>query len=111
MSDSSAHSPRPVSIVTVLALMGCFGVFLLVVYYGYSKTTPPAAYAVAPEKLPEDLAWKATPASKAAVLAEVRATAQKQATSYAWVDQKAGVFQLPITRAMELIVQENGARK
>ena len=111
MSDSTSPSPRPVSLVTVLALMGCFGVFLLVVYYGYSKNPEPAAYAVAPEKLPEDLAWKATHESKTAVLTEIRATAQKQANSYAWVDQKAGVVQLPITRAMELIVQENGARK
>jgi hypothetical protein len=36
---------------------------------------------------------------------------QKQAASYAWVDRKAGVVQLPIDRAMELVVQQYGAGK
>jgi hypothetical protein len=111
MSDSNVSEPRPVSVVTILAILGCFGLFLLVAYFGYAQKSTPPAYAVAPEKLTEDLAWKATHATKVAVLAELRANEQKRAGAYAWVDQKAGVVQLPITRAMELIVQENGARK
>jgi hypothetical protein len=111
MSDPISPSPLPVPVVTVLAILGCFGLFLLVVYYGYSKSEQPAAYAVAPEKLPEDLAWKATHASKVAALAELRANEQKKASTYSWVDQKAGVVQLPLSRSMELVVQENGVRK
>jgi hypothetical protein len=111
MSDSNVSAPRPVSLVTVLAILACFGLFLLVAYYGYAQKTVPAAYAVAPEKLPEDIAWKANHASKAAVLAELRANEQQRAGAYAWVDQKAGVVQLPLSRAMELVVQEHGARK
>lgn len=111
MSDSIATSPRPVSVVTIFAILGCFGLFLLVVYYGYAKSEQSAAYAVAPEKLPEDQAWKATHASKTAALAELRATEHKKSSAYTWVDQKAGVVQLPLSRAMELVVQENGARK
>lgn len=111
MSDSIASSPRPVSVVTVLAIMGCFALFLLVVYYGYSKIPQPEAYAVASEKLPEDMAWKATHSSKAAALAELRANEHKKASAYSWVDQKAGMVQLPLFRAMELVVQETGARK
>ena len=111
MSDSNSASPRPVSLVTILAILGCLGLFTLVVYYGYARNPQPAAFAVAPEKLPEDMAWKATPASKAAVLTELRANEQKRTSSYGWVDQKAGVVQLPVSRAMELIVQENSAKK
>ena len=111
MSDSQISAPRPVSVVTVPAILGCFGLFLLVAYYGYAQKHTPAAHSVAPEKLPEDLAWKATHASKAAVLAELRANEQKRAVAYGWLDQKAGVVQLPLARAMELVVQEHSARK
>lgn len=111
MSDSITTSPRPVSVVTILAVLGCFALFLVVVYYGYAKSEQPAAFALASEKLPADMAWKATHASKAAALAELRANEQKKASAYTWVDQKAGVVQLPISRAIELVVQENGARK
>ena len=97
--------------MTILSILGCFGIFALVVYYGYARNPQPAAHAVSPEKFPEDLAWKSTPASKAAVLAELRANEQKRISSYGWVDQKAGIVQLPISRAMELIVQENAVRK
>ena len=97
--------------VTVFAILGCFGLFLLVAYYGYAQKQTPAAHSVAPEKLPEDLAWKATHASKAAVLAELRANEQKRAAAYGWLDQKAGVVQLPLARAMEIVVQEQSARK
>ena len=111
MSDSITTSPRPVSLVTILAILGCFALFLLVVYFGYAKSGQTPAYAGASEKLPEDLAWKATHESRAAVLSELRATEKKNASAYAWVNQKAGVVQLPLSRAMELIVQENSARK
>jgi hypothetical protein len=46
-----------------------------------------------------------TPAERAAKLAELRATEQKHSQSYAWIDQSAGMVQLPIDRAMELTVQ------
>jgi hypothetical protein len=45
------------------------------------------------------------------VLAELRANEQKRAVAYGWLDQKAGVVQLPLVRAMELVVQEHSARK
>ena len=111
MSDSTIFPPRPVPLVTILAILGCFSIFLLVVFYGYARDPLPSPHSVAPEKLAEDQAWRATSATKAAVLAELRANEQKKATAYSWIDQKAGSVQIPITRAMELIVQENAARR
>jgi hypothetical protein len=35
----------------------------------------------------------------------------EQGSTYGWVDEKAGVVRLPISRAMELVVQENGGAK
>jgi hypothetical protein len=65
----------------------------------------------AAENLPKDLAWKSTPATRKQALAELREKQAKQAATYAWVDKKAGVVQLPIERAMELTAQQYGAKK
>lgn len=111
MSDPTVDAPRPVSLVTVLAILGCFALFLLVARYGYLPRQSAALSSIPAEKLPEDQAWKATHASKQAALAEHRALQLKKSTSYAWVDQKTGVVQLPIARAMELVVQDHAARK
>ena len=111
MSDSTADAPRSVSLVTVAAILGCFALFLLVVKYGYLPHQSAASNSIPAEKLPPELAWKATHASKQETLATLRKTQTAQAEKYAWVDQKAGVVQLPIARAMELVVRDNGARK
>jgi hypothetical protein len=47
-----------------------------------------------------------TPEERLAKLEELRANEQKHRQSYAWIDQSAGVVQLPIDRAMELTVQQ-----
>jgi hypothetical protein len=107
MSDSSAKS---VSWVSVAAVFVGFGLFLLLVKFAYLSHRPPAPYTMAPEQLPADQAWKATPADRKAYLAELRKQQLQQATSYAWVDKNKGVVQLPIERAMELTVQEINAR-
>jgi hypothetical protein len=101
---------KPVSWFSVAAVFVGFGLFLLLVRFTYLSHQPPAPYTLAPEQLPADQAWKATPAARKAYLAELRAGQQKQAGSYAWVDQTKGVVQLPIDRAMELTVQEINAR-
>jgi hypothetical protein len=61
-----------------------------------------------PENLSKDLAWKATPESRRAFLADLRKKQTEQAASYGWVNQKDGVVQLPIARAMELTIKEHG---
>jgi hypothetical protein len=110
MSDSTAQSPRPVSLVTTFFVLALFGVFAFVVsrYYQPTASSPQNQQA---DNLPKDLAWKATPATRKQALGELREKQAKQAASYAWVDQKTGVVQLPIERAMELTAQQYGAKK
>ncbi len=110
MSDTTAPSPRPVSLVTIAFILALFAVFAIVVarYYRPTAAAPQNQEA---ENLPKDLQWKATPESRKKALADLREKQAKQAASYAWVDQKAGIVQLPIERAMELTVQRYGAKK
>lgn len=108
MSDSSAKS---VSWFSVAVVFAGFALFLLVVKYAYLAHRPPAPYTLAPEQLPADQAWKATPETRKAYLAELRGKQQQQATSYAWVDKAKGIVQLPIDRAMELTLQDLMARQ
>lgn len=110
MSEPTSTPSRPVSLITVFFILALFLVVYAFVRRYYHPTTVSAFNAPA-ENLPKDLAWKATPATKRAVLNELRDAQAKQAASYAWIDQKAGVIQLPIDRAMELTVDQYGRKK
>lgn len=95
---SNPPQTRPVSLVSVLAILGCFALFLLLVYIAY---------------LPRQTGEFAgdgihTAEQRKEKLAEMRANEAKHAHSYAWIDQQKGVVQLPIERAMELTVQRYG---
>lgn len=98
---SDATKPRPVSLVSVLAIMGCFALFLLLVYLAYlpKETGPYTGDGIR------------TPEQRMKILAEVREHVAQHENSYAWIDQKAGIVQLPIERAMELTVQRYGHTK
>jgi hypothetical protein len=108
MTEVTPSKPRPVSLVAILAILTCFALFLVPVRILYLRHLPAAPQNEAPERLSKDLAWKATPESRREALAELLARQAKQAGSYAWVDRKAGIVQVPIDRAMELIVREYG---
>jgi hypothetical protein len=94
MSDSNATAKRA-PLVSVVAIMGCFALFLFLIYLAYlpRQTGPYTGDGVR------------TPEERLAALAELRAAEQKKVNSYAWIDQSAGLVQLPIDRAMELTVQ------
>jgi len=109
MSDSPASGARPVSLITTLFILALFAGFLFVVRHFYVPTVAAPQNAAA-ENLPKELEWKATPASRKAALGALREKQAKQAVSYAWVDQKKGVVQLPIERAIELTAQQYGAK-
>jgi hypothetical protein len=107
MSDLPHHPPRPVSPAAILAVLAGFCLFFVLVRLVYLGTPPPAPQDVAAEKLTADLGWRATPAARRAYLDELRAKQEKQLASYAWIDRDKGVVQLPIDRAMELVVRDS----
>jgi hypothetical protein len=112
MSDPAVPAPRSVSLVTIVAILACFALFYFLVRL--ARVSHPPAYipeTEVAEKLGSDQQWQATPAARAAYLQELRAKQQKQLESYGWVDQKAGVVQLPIDRAMDLVVRDFGGKQ
>ncbi len=110
MSDHSENPARPVSLFTIVFLLVVFGAFLVLVRYFYSPTASAPQNASA-EKLPKEMEWRATSDSRRAALAESQLEQAKQATTYGWVDEKAGVVRLPLERAMDLLVQEQAPRQ
>jgi len=110
MSDSPANSPRPVALITIAFIFALAAIGVGVVSYAY-KAAPAAPQNSQAENLPKDLAWKATPASRKDALIALKDKQAKQAASYGWVDQKAGVVQLPIQRAMQLTAEHYGSKK
>jgi hypothetical protein len=98
MSDSSSKSAP---LVTILTVMAGFALFLLVVNYLYlPRQTGPYT---------ED--GIRTAAQRKENLAKLHEKQAKQAASYGWIDQKAGLVQLPLDRAMVLTVEKYASRK
>jgi hypothetical protein len=111
MTDQNTPAPRPVSLVAIFAIFVLLALFGTMARRVYEATPPAAPQNETPDNLSKDMAWKATPDTRKAYLAELRKKQADQATRYGWVDQKAGIVQLPIARAMELIIQEKGGAK
>jgi hypothetical protein len=111
MTDPDAPSPRPVSLVAVIAVFVLLSVFGVLAERAYLPGRAAAPQNETPDNLPKDMAWRATPETRRAFLADLRKKQAEQAAAYGWVDRKAGVVQLPVARAMELIVQEHGGGK
>ena len=92
---------RSAPLATILIVMAGFALFLLVVWFAYlpRSTGPCTGDGIR------------TAEQRKANLAELRKKQSAQAASYAWVDQKAGIAQLPLDVAMALTVQKYAARK
>lgn len=98
MSDSSHFSfPHRTPVFTAVLVIGCFAAFAWLA----RKIYTPQAYAVQPVE------GVRTPADRKQLLAEHQEKEHAEATSYAWIDQKAGVVRLPIDRAIELTVRDH----
>jgi hypothetical protein len=110
-TDAPAPVPRPVSLLAVAAVFILLSVYWPLAERIYVRHRAPAPQNQAPANLPKEQAWRATPAARRAYLSELREKQARQAGSYIWLDRQAGLVRLPIERAMELIVEENGGKK
>lgn len=110
MTRTDLNAPRPVSFATIVVILVGFGLFLFLTRWVIHTHHTLPAYGTA-ESYPADQAWQATPEARRKYLLELRAKQQKQLAGYGWVDQKAGIVQLPIDRAMVLTAQDHGAAK
>ena len=97
MSETSSNRASLVSIVFIFVL---FGLFLAVVYYVYVPRKTGAF----------DGDGIHTVEQRKKNLTDLHKKEADQAKAYGWVDQKAGVVQLPLERAMELTVQKYSAK-
>ncbi len=97
--------------VTLLAALGCFVIFLVVLLISYVPKLPKGDE-VDITKIPAEEQWKYTPKGRQLHLDEMRAHERTAQTTYAWIDKGKGVVQLPIDRAMELTLRDlNAARQ
>jgi hypothetical protein len=103
--DTSAAAAKASFWVTFLAALGCFVIFLVVLFLAYIPQRR-----MAPEvdlaKIPPEEQWKYTPEGRRVHLDEMRAREQAASSSYAWIDKDKGIVRLPIDRAMQLTLQE-----
>jgi len=111
MSEPTPPAPRPVSGFAIFAFFVLFSAFGLLAEKLYFPHRPAEPQNEAPEHLPKDMAWRATHASRRAYLVDLKQKQAEQAATYGWVDKDKKIVQLPIGRAMTLIVQENGGSR
>jgi hypothetical protein len=101
MSESSnfsfPHRTPVFTTVLVLVLFALFGWLARKVY------SPHATRVDAVEGVK-------TPSDRRALLVEHQDKERAAATSYAWVDQKAGTVRLPLDRAIELTVRDHAKK-
>jgi hypothetical protein len=97
----SNQPSRSAPLVTMLTIMVGFALFLAVIYYVYlPRQTGPFT---------DDGIH--TMAQRRKNLEDLRKKQHDQVTHYAWVDQKAGVVQLPLDVAMKLTVEKYTSQK
>lgn len=101
MSDSAHFSfPHRTPVFTTILVLVCFAVFGWLAW----KVYVPRAYTI------DKVEGVRTPADRKALLTEKLAQEHAAATSYAWIDQKAGTVRLPLDRAVELTVLDHAKK-
>jgi hypothetical protein len=98
-SSPSSGKTSLVSALVVAAVLGVFVVIHLISRHGPTPIT-------SAEGAPEEEKWRYSNEGRAARLAELRAKENTAATTYGWVDEKAGTVRLPLDRAVELTIRD-----
>jgi hypothetical protein len=102
MSDSPAQFsfPHRTPVFRALLVLLCFAAF---VWLAKKIYTPHAAVV-------EQVEGVRSPEDRKKLLAEHRQKELTEATSYGWVDQKAGIVRLPIDQAIQLTVRDHAKK-
>lgn len=101
MSESSNFSfPHRTPVFTTVLVLVLFALFGFLARRYYSPTSGRV----------DVVEGVKTPAERKALLVEHHDKERAAATSYAWVDQKAGTVRLPIDRAIELTVRDHAKK-
>jgi lysylphosphatidylglycerol synthetase-like protein (DUF2156 family) len=98
-TSSAATESNSSFAATLLAAIGGFAIFLLILVVAYL-----------PNKVAAPGDGVKTPAERKAALAELRGKESTAATTYGWVDKDKGVVRLPLDRAIALTIQEHAAK-
>jgi hypothetical protein len=108
MSNSSEKPKAGSFWLSCLAFIGCFLIFATILRIADMPAQQEVGLVPAnltqEERLERNLL---TPEERKQRLIELQAKAKAASENYAWIDRNAGVIQLPVVRAMELVVHES----
>ena len=110
MANETSVPARSSFALTAGVVLVCFLVFVGIVGFAYLRNRD-TTVAVDLTKVDPADQWKYTEKGRTDRLAELRAKELGAIATYGWVDQSAGVVRLPIERAMELVVAEQGSAR
>jgi hypothetical protein len=103
--SNSYSAPQPVLWPLIVAVMGVFAIFLVIMNLAQTPVTPLAEAM----NVPEDQQWRLSSATRQERRAELEGEAQAAASSYGWINKNDGIVRLPVDRAIELTLGEINA--
>ena len=102
MSEFTSKSVWP----TVLAVVGVFAIFLVILKVAQTPVQPLNS----PASPPEEERWRYSDEGRASRLVELRGRETAAMKDYGWVDEANGVVRLPLDRAIELTITDANAK-
>ncbi|GAB5561126.1 MAG: hypothetical protein SynsKO_27730 [Synoicihabitans sp.] len=101
MSNSSS-APAPIVWPVVVAALGVFAIFLVIVGLARTPVTPITASV----NIAEEDQWRLSSEGRKARRLELQKSAQAAADSYGWINEADGIVRLPVDRAIDLTLAE-----